>query len=308
MTVGDGSFHEGEVLLQTLTGERAIGIRNERFISDRLPANAAGFLAEQRIANIALSDDKGRAWSFIIVAPAPFITVETAQRLAVQADGASTPKLLFEILQSSAMPRPAGMVFIDLARGRRFRVNGKLEGVSGGRLDIAVEQTCPNCPKYIQRRVPGKPPNSYAQTDRERGTALSPLSRELIECADTFFTASRGAAGAHDASHRGGNPGFVRVVGNRLTIPDYIGNSMFMTLGNFQLEPAGGLTFVDFEGGRQLNLTGRAAVDFSDAAAHNGDAGRFWTFDVEEWNLEPFLPDPAWTLEAYSRFNPPVRI
>ncbi len=300
------AFHEGELRLQTLTGEHSTGLKNERFISDHLPANAGSFMAEQRMVNIAMSDDRGRVWSFIVTSARPFLVVENPRLLVVSLAHANVPALLRELLEACPKPRPIGMVVIDPARGRRFRVNGLLEQARDSNLAIAVQQTCPNCPKYIQKRVPGGAPGSYVSIAREVGRSLSTPVRELIERTDTLFTASRAPGGAHDASHRGGNPGFVAVEGNRLTIPDYIGNSMFMTLGNFLLEPAGGLTVVDFDGGRQLNLTGRATIDFADARAHDGTRGRFWTFDVEEWNLEPFQPDPAWVLEVYSRFNPPI--
>jgi predicted pyridoxine 5'-phosphate oxidase superfamily flavin-nucleotide-binding protein len=263
-------------------------------------------MAEQRMVNIAMSDDRGRVWSFIVTSARPFLAVENPRLLVVSLAHANVPALLRELLEACPKPRPIGMVAIDPARGRRFRVNGLLERARDGSLAIAVQQTCPNCPKYIQKRVPGATPGDYVPTVREAGPSLPARVRELIERADTIFTASKAIDGAHDASHRGGNPGFVAVEGNRLTIPDYIGNSMFMTLGNFLLEPAGGLSVVDFDGGRQLNLTGRATIEFADARAHDGTGGRFWTFDVEEWNLEPFQPDPAWVLEGYSRFNPPI--
>ena len=42
-----------------------------------------------------------------------------------------------------------------------------------------------------------------------------------------------GVAHGADASHRGGNPGFVRADSpHELSWPDYSGNSMFLTLGN----------------------------------------------------------------------------
>ena len=96
----------------------------------------------------------------------------------------------------------------------------------------------------------------------------------------------------------------VRLRGNVLTVPDYIGNSMFMTLGNFAQDPAGGLTFVDFDAGAQLNLTGKVALAFGDPSAHDGTGGRHWTFEIEGWHRSVFRPDPAWASHAYSRFNP----
>ena len=57
--------------------------------------------------------------------------------------------------------------------------------------------------------------------------------RAWVAAADTFFIASAAPGGGADASHRGGNPGFVRVRdAATLEWPDYSGNTMFNTLGN----------------------------------------------------------------------------
>jgi predicted pyridoxine 5'-phosphate oxidase superfamily flavin-nucleotide-binding protein len=96
--------------------------------------------------------------------------------------------------------------------------------------------------------------------------------REMIESADTFFiaTAYRGNIesgerphGA-DVSHRGGNPGFVRLGDEHtLTVPDFIGNSYFNTIGNLLLEPRAGLLFIDFAAGDLLYLAADADVVFA---------------------------------------------
>ena len=53
-----------------------------------------------------------------------------------------------------------------------------------------------------------------------------------------------------DASHRGGQPGFVQVESDRrLVFPDYAGNNHYNTIGNLVLDPRAGLLFVDFEQG-----------------------------------------------------------
>jgi len=97
---------------------------------------------------------------------------------------------------------------------------------------------------------------------RESG-ALDDSQREWIRAADTFFIATRSREAGADASHRGGEPGFVDVVdGSRLAWPDYSGNRMFQTLGNLATDASAGLVFIDFEAGRTLQLTGRAVVDW----------------------------------------------
>lgn len=63
-----------------------------------------------------------------------------------------------------------------------------------------------------------------------------------------------------DVSHRGGPPGFVRLEGQTLTIPDYNGNRYFNTLGNLVSNPRAALLFVDFERGDVLHLQGTTEI------------------------------------------------
>src|ERR1041384_5691157 len=97
-----------------------------------------------------------------------------------------------------------------------------------------------------------------------RGPALSRRQMEWISRADTFFIGSRHAEGGVDASHRGGQPGFVQCIDERtLEFPDYAGNRMFQTLGNLVLDPTAGLLFVDFERGHTLQIAGAVTIEWS---------------------------------------------
>src|SRR5260370_982463 len=81
---------------------------------------------------------------------------------------------------------------------------------------------------------------------------------------DPGFIATDKVDRGADVSHKGGNPGFVRVLDeHRIAFPDYNGNSMFNTLGNLTDNPHAGLLFIDFDTGRTLQLTGRASLDWS---------------------------------------------
>ncbi len=64
-------------------------------------------------------------------------------------------------------------------------------------------------------------------------------------------------------SHKGGNPGFIQVVSDtELNFPDYVGNSMFNTIGDIMVNPHVGLLFLDFMHGHTLQLTGKAEAVF----------------------------------------------
>ena len=94
------------------------------------------------------------------------------------------------------------------------------------------------------------------------GDRLTPAQVAAITAADTFFLATAAPGRGVDASHRGGDPGFVTVAGDRLAWADAPGNAMFLSLGNLAVDPAAGILVIDWPTGATLQLTGRAAVEW----------------------------------------------
>ena len=205
-----------------------------------------------------------------------------------------------------------GMLAIELASRRRLRVNGTITRASDDLLQLHVEESYPNCPKYIQRRQintlgSGTDPSPLIL---ERGGVLGSNQQALIIRADTFFVANAHPERGVDASHRGGNPGFVTVVDqDTLRIPDYPGNSMFNTLGNFAVNPRAGLIFLDFESHRTLQLIGRPEILYhvDDPTGETGGTKRYWQFHIDRWLEIGPVSQLAWSLLDYSPHNPPVR-
>jgi predicted pyridoxine 5'-phosphate oxidase superfamily flavin-nucleotide-binding protein len=138
---------------------------------------------------------------------------------------------------------------------------------------------------------------------------LTGEQRRLISEADTFFIASAQPEGGADASHRGGNPGFIRFLDeNTLEFPDYPGNTMFNTLGNIAVNPNAGLLFLDFERGGTLQLTGEARIVWdAERAASFAGAKRVVEFRVEEAIETRGIVPLRWRFEGYSPFNPAWR-
>ena len=96
-------------------------------------------------------------------------------------------------------------------------------------------------------------------------TAFGDRDREFIERASFFFLATADAGGQPNVSHKGGMPGFVRVVGPaELAYPDYDGNGMFVSLGNVLVNPRVGLLFIDFERPRRLIVHAEASFSRDD--------------------------------------------
>ncbi|HEX4734377.1 MAG TPA: pyridoxamine 5'-phosphate oxidase family protein, partial [Thermoleophilaceae bacterium] len=73
-------------------------------------------------------------------------------------------------------------------------------------------------------------------------TAFNEADRAFIESMDMFFLATADEHGQPQCSYKGGDPGFVRVVGERqLAIPNYDGNGMYLSWGNVSVNPHVGL-------------------------------------------------------------------
>ncbi|WP_167476372.1 pyridoxamine 5'-phosphate oxidase family protein [Nocardia arthritidis] len=248
-------FHPGELAVQRRMGQADTATRVGRIISAEIPPVAALFLAEQRLVVLAAADADGRMWASQLTGAPGFVRAVDTGTIGIAARPVPGDPL------RAALTRPAhvGMIALQPQRRRRMRANGTAEPADYG-LRIVTDQVYSNCPKYIsirdiESRLPvAQPPSSV------RGTELDARQRDAIGAADTFFVATADAEGNADASHRGGNPGFLQVLSpTRLRWPDYRGNSMFMTLGNIADDPRCGLLIPDWSGGA-LQLTGTAEL------------------------------------------------
>jgi uncharacterized protein len=96
-------------------------------------------------------------------------------------------------------------------------------------------------------------------------TAFTDDDKTFIESRILFFLATADADGHPTCSHKGGTPGFVRVVApDELVFPDYDGNGMFLSVGNISSNPNVGLLFIDFEKPKRLRVNGTANVSRDD--------------------------------------------
>jgi uncharacterized protein len=270
-------FHEGEIAVQERAGERDIARRHGAIIASRIAPGALTFLAQQRLVAVSAAGDEGHLWTAVWCGEPGFVRSADGQRVSIlRSLIAVTPD--DPVLGRLANGRALGILAIELASRRRLRINGTVERLSADEIIVRVRESVPNCPKYIQRRQPHE---ALSDTSRQRGTErgreLDQERRAIVERADTAFVGSLHPARGVDASHRGGRPGFITVVDSTtLRVPDYPGNSLFMTLGNFKVDPRAGLAVVDFERGLVVSLSGLARLHF-DAES------RYWDLAVREW-------------------------
>lgn len=281
-------FHAGELAIQRQLGvaERLDAI-GRRVVRDHMPDQHRSFFAQLPFLVAASVDRQGYPAITLLAGRPGFVHSPDAKLL--QIDRAPDPS--DPVAEGWIAGEPIGLLGIELHTRRRNRMNGTLVPGESGNLGVVVGQSFGNCPQYIHARSMEfvRDPVQASHGEVERGRELDDAARRMIAAADVFFVAShveRGERGGRsvDASHRGGKAGFVRVRGNRLTVPDFAGNLHFNTLGNFLLNPKAGLVFVDFATGDLLHLSGDVVLDLDaeDARSFQG-AERLWHVDVRRW-------------------------
>ncbi|HEY8003763.1 MAG TPA: pyridoxamine 5'-phosphate oxidase family protein [Phenylobacterium sp.] len=290
-------FHAGELEAQRLAG----GAPGGHGIREAMPDQHRAFFQTLPYAVLAGVDLAGRLAMTLASGPPGFISAPNPLTLSL-AGGLDPQDPLAVALAPGA---PYGLLGVDFATRRRNRANGRVAAVAPAGYWLVVDQSFGNCPQYIQQREVHPAPRTPGPF--EPLTALDAEAAAQVRDADTFFvaTAAMGPNGGIDVSHRGGRPGFVRVEGNRLTVPDYRGNRYFNTLGNLLAYPRTAVLFLDFETGDLLQLEGRATVDWGADAEATGFAGaqRMWTLEVEGgWRRRAAVP-LRWTLIAPSPVN-----
>lgn len=301
-------YHNGERKIQQMVGEELQANSNGRVITDTILKGAINFIEKQPMAIVSSVSRSHEVWTSLLVGDFGFTAVLDQNAIELDRDKifSDDEDVFFQNLSVGAF---IGVLFIELQTRRRFRLNGLVIGL-GRKIIIKVVESYPNCPKYIQQRIISSSENYHpVKSEKTFGKVLiDEISIWILE-SDTFFVGSQGPSGSMDASHRGGNPGFIEILGERtLKIPDYSGNSMYNTLGNMIENPSSGLLFVDFEKRRTLQLTGKSTLLFNqsdpDDLLKTGGTGRFWLFEINQWLITSNHHSVNWEFIGYSPFNP----
>ena len=306
----DHTFHAGELAVQQRAGQSHIAEQRTGMISATVMAGARPFIAGQFMVVLASADSAGGMWSSMLFGQPGFAHAD-GDAVLIEAPAAARDAA-DPLWANLAVGAQLGMLFIDLGKRRRYRVNGVVRHLNGRHVEVEVREAYPNCPQYIQRRQlrqRSQPGPRVLPQQAARGTTLSGVVAEIVRQADTVFIASHHADSGADASHRGGNRGFVQLLDEHtLRIPDYHGNSMFNTLGNFAVDPHAGLIIPDFEQGRLLQLTGTVTLQWHELVPGHleGDTGRALDFKVEQWLLRDMPLALAWEYLDASPFNPGI--
>ncbi|MFC5473874.1 pyridoxamine 5'-phosphate oxidase family protein [Paraherbaspirillum soli] len=296
----EAPYHSGERAVQQRVGVlEKMDARGRVAIRTFMPDQHREFFAQLPFVIIGSVDQQQQPWASVLVGAPGFVTSPDPEHLLIRSHAPTADPLHDTLALNAAI----GLLGIEPHTRRRNRMNGKVEQLTAEGFKLKVDQSFGNCPKYIQARQPSLIDDNAAAPQHviHRGERLDAAMQRLVGAADTFFiaTAFMGEKGDQsrpygvDVSHRGGKPGFVRIDGGTtLTVPDFVGNFFFNTIGNLVENPRAGLLFIDFASGDLLYLAVDAELiwDGPEVAAFAG-AERLLRFHIRQAiRVEASLP------------------
>lgn len=119
---------------------------------------------------------------------------------------------------------------------------------------------------FDARRLQAEDGSRDAYARMEQGADGTPdqlgeAEAAFIAARDSFYLASVTSEGWPYVQHRGGPPGFLKLLdGNRLGFADYRGNRQHVSTANLLTEPRVSLFLMDYPNRRRLKLLGRAEI------------------------------------------------
>ena len=171
--------------------------------------------------------------------------------------------------------------------------------------DIAFTPTV----KGIQQRLGSR--QSYARMEQGKGwqSKVSPELAAFIAERDTFFLGTANAEGQPYIQHRGGPPGFLKVIDEEtLAFADFRGNRQFLSMGNLQDNDKAFIFLMDFANRRRIKIWGRAEVVEGDAGLleslsdplYKANPERVILFHIDAWDVNcPQHIHPRYTVEEF---------
>lgn len=131
---------------------------------------------------------------------------------------------------------------------------------------------------------------AFESGDEVRNAELGADEAAFIHAQRSFYMATVSETGWPYVQHRGGTPGFLRVVdATTLSFIDLPGNRQFISVGNLAQDDRVALILMDYTHRQRLKLLGRLSVEESPGA---GRTERTMTIHVEafDWNCPKYIP------------------
>jgi predicted pyridoxine 5'-phosphate oxidase superfamily flavin-nucleotide-binding protein len=135
--------------------------------------------------------------------------------------------------------------------------------------------------KAVQERKGSR--EAYARMEERGGfeTRITPDLAAFIAAQTSVFLATASSDGQPYIQHRGGPPGFLRVLDDRtIGFADFTGNRQYITQGNLADNPKAHLFLIDYAHRRRVKIWGHAQ-------AVEGDAGLMAMLMPEGYKASP---------------------
>jgi predicted pyridoxine 5'-phosphate oxidase superfamily flavin-nucleotide-binding protein len=147
--------------------------------------------------------------------------------------------------------------------------------------------------KAQQERLGSRP--GYARMESGKGWAdrITPDLAAFVAARDSVYLATASAVGQPYIQHRGGPPGFLKVLDERtLGFADFRGNRQYITLGNISENDRAAIFLVDYANRRRVKLWGRLAAVEDDPGlierlmvpGYQAKPERALLFRIEAWD------------------------
>ncbi len=115
--------------------------------------------------------------------------------------------------------------------------------------------------KALQSRKGSRRAFERTEESRPWPTRIPPDLAGFIEAQTSVFLATANAEGQPYIQHRGGPPGFLRILDDKtIGFADFAGNRQYVTLGNLAENPKAHLFLLDYAHRRRIKIWGEAHV------------------------------------------------
>ncbi len=131
---------------------------------------------------------------------------------------------------------------------------------------------------------------AFESGDDVRNAELGHDEAAFIHAQRSFYMATVSETGWPYVQHRGGEPGFLRVIDAKtLSFADLPGNRQFISVGNLANDDRVAMILMDYAHRQRLKLLGRLSVEEQPGATRTE---RTMTIHVEafDWNCPKYIP------------------
>ncbi len=159
----------------------------------------------------------------------------------------------------------------------------------------------------------------YARMEEKAGwknTVTEELAQFIGE-RDSFYLGTANADGQPTIQHRGGKPGFLKVIDDKtLAFADFRGNRQYISAGNLDENDKAYLFLMDYPNRRRIKIWGRARVVDDDAdllarlndADYDGVPEQAVVFEITAWDVNcPQHITPRFTEAEVAEITAPLQ-